>query len=394
MRKLFTALLLWIPVAACTNARPSSHIQSQNPLANLGMNDVSVLWPLPLQADSAQIPALTVGQQDSMLSDIQYDHLPQIVSLSSVPGLIGPNPTNRELLGEMKVVAMRFDPCFRDVPATGDCQPQMRLVVHALQYFSAADPASNRDVALHLFYRLTTEELHDVLSSVVAARPALENPKSIPLNINPTLQSQGLTGSYAAALKTALSRFAKSDRLVRLAFMQLKNFGNVWVFGSFDVSGDTMSVVKIANIPPESDTIRMSLSSQFGAGSFNGGINPQPSVGDHAASVFDFSSENPADKISLVSTMLKIENPHLNAPGTVDCVSCHIAMSARESFVNQPNIAFNFENLFKSSWATNVINGPVTDDKMNRAFGYKSGIPAISQRVVNETAAVLEALQR
>ena len=108
------------------------------------------------------------------------------------------------------------------------------------------------------------------------------------------------------------------------------------------------------------------------------------------------ASSKPKIVESVIST-LRIENPQIHNPHTIDCVSCHISLAARRVAIRtfpQLNLESKTHDfVFKSKFnLENNTENPGHTREM-RAFGYASqGRPVINQRTINETAFVLQQL--
>ncbi|MDX9730698.1 MAG: hypothetical protein RBT63_02910 [Bdellovibrionales bacterium] len=102
----------------------------------------------------------------------------------------------------------------------------------------------------------------------------------------------------------------------------------------------------------------------------------------------------------IASRAFFFENPKLTNPGTLDCVSCHAAQTTRLwSQKNVPQLGYTWDWLggFKQvqyESPHNLENRSVRPLQTNRlrGFGYFEDEPQISQRVINETAEVLDLL--
>lgn len=369
-------------------AGPSMLLSAETAMLDVGMNDVSVLWPLSVESFEL-LPRLTVGD-DGMITLAQMDHLP--IPIDTVFETL----TARELSSELRIVGIRLDPCFRDVPTVGVCRPQMRLIVQALRVSGGAVFA--RDVAIHLFFELEKAEFLEVLTRLVATRGPVESITTTVLSVNPALQQQGLDGAYAQELKATILRIAVVPRLARIAFTMLRDRGNVWQFGAFNVArGDLAPVV----VPGSSDAsiVTFSMGVKPVSGFLTpccGSIRPPITVVDNAANVVrmaKIAGEPLPDLAVELPKLDRIENPATHGPGSVDCVSCHVAMTARMQVLSeQPEFIYDAAERFASVWPL-ASSGSGASLSGIRAFGYAMDRPVISQRTVNETAAVVEALR-
>lgn len=173
----------------------------------------------------------------------------------------------------------------------------------------------------------------------------------------------------------------------------------LWIFSGFDIV-DGKS--KAMNVPRVGGPTHAVTQTSFQFQSYTGGITPEPDVDrDFATLVSDSYSfkkkYSEAQVRDLVKTVLGYENPDRHNPGTLDCASCHMAnMAYQWAKKHYPQFLWESEfreAVFTSVW--NLNNSSRTDvvrPNQLRAFGYFGKDPAISQRVINETAAVADSL--
>lgn len=195
-------------------------------------------------------------------------------------------------------------------------------------------------------------------------------------------------------------KYCGEKNLVRVTAMNVMSGEMMWIFQGFDVSAGQTTVIKVARTANR--TAQGVIVSGSTASEFSGGMNPPPAQDlDFAALVRDsigaqkrFSEEQIK---TIIGKAFDYENPTKHNPGTLDCASCHLANSARQwGEVNFKAWDWQkeFSNVaYQSSWnLTNVNPGPLRTNRL-RAFGYFTNQPAISQRVINETAATMQSLQ-
>jgi hypothetical protein len=172
----------------------------------------------------------------------------------------------------------------------------------------------------------------------------------------------------------------------------------LWIFMGFDVVSGKTTPVPISRIGRTSQGVIISSS---GFKNFNGRVMPPPqqdpeTVRFIADSVSFRKNMTEKDVKALIGTMYGYENPQKHNPGTLDCVSCHVANSATQwGEVNFPqwdwNADFQAPRYRGAGNLSNITRGPLRTNQL-RAFGYFQSQPAISQRVINETAAALQIL--
>lgn len=363
---------------------------------HLDLHDVSVLLPLPPidQIDLAPSP-MTQAQFGELLPKEMFDMLPPIL----VEG-------NEVTWSHVRLVGFRMDPCFMEGATPLKCRPQVRMVWQPLivrqferdgvvQRYVAA-----QDAAVHSFYELNTEEFEVLLSKLISIKKKMGQAKDRPLLIHPTIAKEGLGGAYFKDLWNVILAFTGKNRLSRITFMQLSSGENMWTFGGFEVEAGKMIAIMIPRIQRTLQVFtNNSLPRPFW---FNGGIFPEPKEGDQfnilTRDSRKLSEQNEQEIIDAVGSAIRIENPKKHNPGTVDCVSCHVAQAARIWSMRQypwlmldqkhQSEFYNFNrdlsNMSPMQPHTNVV----------RAFGYFENRPIVSQRTIHESASVIEYLEK
>ncbi|WP_374029712.1 hypothetical protein [Bdellovibrio bacteriovorus] len=95
----------------------------------------------------------------------------------------------------------------------------------------------------------------------------------------------------------------------------------------------------------------------------------------------------------------RIENPHDFNPENMDCASCHVAQIARV-WLERNRADLKIENLWSQHAYKNAahslenVSPALKNTQIIRAFGYFGEEAAISQRVINESAEVADAVTR
>ena len=106
-----------------------------------------------------------------------------------------------------------------------------------------------------------------------------------------------------------------------------------------------------------------------------------------------YARSSTATAIDAAKAAFKFENPKLHNPGTVDCVSCHVAQPARSFTMLQfPSLQLDqLSREFVYTSSRNLLNQSPRQSQTNivRAFGYFENSPFVAQRTINESAEVL-----
>lgn len=356
---------------------------------NLTTNDVSLLFPLPPLEEWNDLPQGTsAGQNGELLPLAIVNQLPQLVAIAP----------NDKVYSVLRVVGLRIDPCFHEGPSPIKCQPQIRMIWQPLA--EGDEITSTFDASLHSFYNLTTEQFTEFIKtySILVQNNGAQNTMA-PLGVNPILKSQGLQGPFFTELKKLVYQYAGANNLSRVTFMQLFMNGNIWEFGGFDIDHQELTPINIARTQHTTQKFKNSASPQ--PVWFHGSIEPQLTASEDDLSYLvldsrEVSLENEEQIKQATKAAFHIENPNLHNPGTIDCVSCHVAQSAKFWSMQQfPTL--NLEQIFKNDIFQSPLNLQNTSPLQNqtnvlRAFGYFMESPITAQRTINESASVAVAV--
>lgn len=184
--------------------------------------------------------------------------------------------------------------------------------------------------------------------------------------------------------------------------MQVLGNGRVWDFGGFDIINKEM---KAMNIPRVNSQIQ-----RFANGGtdprpvwFLGRIVPEPKSEENLNILVRDSRllapQHETEIIAAAKAAFRFENPNFHNPGTVDCVSCHIAQSAKNYALRQfpwYNVdRVNFKDIYTNS-ERNLRNMSPMQPHTNilRSFGYFMNQPIVSSRTINESSEVLKYLNQ
>lgn len=353
------------------------------PVEPLHLNDVSILFPLPAAAalDALWMPT-AAGARGPLLPPERYADLPRLHVFQ----------TPEETYARLRVVALRLDPCFVTGPA---CRHQVRLTMQPVVYDAFLDTVRADDAAVHLFYDLSAAQFAALLDELRAATAAAAVATDGPLRVHPILAAEGLHGPFAARLRAAVLRHAGAETLTRVTFMQLQNFNvNEWVFGGFEVAGAALEPIQIVDAGATRQRfINVILESDE---DFVASVDPPALGADDLSLLFHSNTARAAEPAAIAAAeraALRIENPDVHSTETVSCVACHTATQARlwterslgRDTAGHPDRYTAAADLTLTSETTRVPGSL-------RAFGWLHQRVAISQRTVNESAAVVAAL--
>ncbi|WP_413568271.1 hypothetical protein ACLWBD_11560 [Bdellovibrio sp. HCB117] len=346
----------------------------------MSLNDLTILLPLPQESEmSLVLKPEDKGAQGALLSKKTYQEIVQLV----------PEVPNHIIWKQaLQVVGVRIDPCFTEGEGPLPCRRQIRLVWQPV--FHEEGVVDTRDAAIHSFYEFDDESFKKVWQ---AWQKLSSGSSQDALQIHPRLKKEGLHGAYWIYLRSLILNFCGENNLIRMTAMNVMAGEQLWIFSGFDVINGQAKHMAIPRIRGQTQGVIQS-SSQFQ--SFSGGMMPAPEEHDPEFSKLTADSWTAKKKFTeaqireVLGRALEYENPERHNPGTIDCASCHLANMVHQwGEVNFAQFNWNSdfkESKFQSAW--NLTNPTKTTIKTNqlRAFGYFTNVPAISQRVINETA--------
>ncbi len=371
--------------------------------SGLGMNEVSQLLPLPSPQEFNQLLSpISSGTKGELMPYSVFRFLPLLSDRADQEQLYRYN---------LKIIGVRFDPCFGEGVTPGRCRPQIRFVWQPLVV--VGDHVTSLDTAIHTFHEFNDAEWTMIVSELKSAlKNGIRYSLGSALDVQPNLRAEGYRGNYWKTLSTLLLRYCGEQNLIRVTAMTVR-MDRVWHFMGLDRTATGWSMIKIPTLDLEPKLTSQSFFLQpeglQNLEEFNGGISYLPKnerpfmrLTSDSARYRELEQE-PAIK-SIIRRAIQLENPRIHNPGTADCVSCHLAQTVRLwGEKNYPN--WDWAREFSSDrfgiQSSGVAGGidlsnrsvnPFQTDRM-RAFGYFGKDPIISQRVIHETALVVDALK-
>ena len=382
-----------------------------------GLNDVSVLFPLPTSLDDTNALSFSsAGNGGPLFSTDMFDAISVFQEGASNGSGGGGSGGAAADVGATdgspaydtwRIVAARIDPCFPDLgllatdPST--CRRQLRLVAQPL-----ADLDNNGvpagfgadDDAIHLLYDLSESDFTAMAQRFLAVRTSATSDSAVTLGIHPVIAQQGLAGAVATELRATILAYAGSATLSQYTFLQGREVA--WQFGGFKVNNGVRTAIAIAGIgtsDPDAGTVETTTSD------FDGIFDvtpPSPAFMTLSALVgMDLddggsTAGNPhltassSDIAKAMQSTFDLETPAKFNADTLDCSTCHLAGRARERaislgasqsglthFTDDPfDLDLTIDDSFKQS------------PQQQRAFGFRGTDAVWNQRVINESAAV------
>ena len=354
--------------------------------AGFGLNDVSILFPLPETSGDGLYRATDTGGYGELLPLDVFQAVGPIAR-KGCPDSTASGCEKTESVAtthpRLRVVGVRIDPCF---PALGgtNCRSQVRFVMQPF------DGAGFDDDALHVFYDLPKEDFDSLVSELATISRSV--PKDAPLGVHPSLSQQGTNGAFAKALKAALFARVGGNRISRVTAMEMTINAGGWSFRGFEFEhGSNATPIGVVGSAEHKQDI-----SGFGDILPPTPIFPEDSPfsllwGD--AEQRELASD--AQRKAAYDHALTIENPTKKTVDEESCVACHTAMSMRITAEQAFGLNSNGNpNAFTSSFNLALTSRPEVRERANmlHAFSYRGADFGISQRTVNESAAVAEYL--
>lgn len=357
--------LVLLVATACGAASPRGEPAKRT----LGMNDVSILLPLP-KAIEAPVVATIEGAGVPMIGRDAFEAV--------VKTDLGPKQGTLADYRDVHLVAVRFDLCDRQ--AVGKCPTgvpgRLRLVLQPLEI--AAGELRTQDVAIHAFYPIAEAEMPGVIDELRAMQRL---PSDAPLQVS------AADPAYVARLRALVLRYARADRLARLTVIgQLaESAAFAWAFRGVDrTDGGFAEMV----IPGLEDNARQQTAMLAGGDTVYDArpVADAPVGFAIAINGAKFGAAGAAARRGALNALVEIQDPSRHDSVDTQCLACHVSTYLTGRRAAAMHVA---PGRFASPYNTVVTSVIDRDPRVVRAFGWAGSAPAISQRVANETASVL-----
>lgn len=348
----------------------------------LGLNDVSFLIPLPMVNREASLLSVSAtGVGGSLLPAELSKGLPTLVERHD-PGA---------LYDELRVVSARVDPCFPSAAVEPACVRQVRLVAQPV--ITVDGGITTRDATVHLFYSLDERAFARTVARVLELDTLAGAATDGPLDVHPVMRRQGLDGPYHGKLQALILGECGAKTLTRIAFMSVDEDSRAWQFGAFNVVDGALVDDTIPRLP----MLKVQAFQELGSETFRNGSLVPAAPNDPLDTLLSERSMRLADRRTLdkaLTSALRIEHPARSSPKTVDCASCHVASRARANAERFHGLdsSEHADAFTSSSFELQRVDAVKDEPRALRAFGYFQNQSAFSQRTINESAVVAEAL--
>ena len=368
-------------------AQTSCSTDSSSKSATIHPLDTAILFPLPDTAEQDQLLRFdSAGSLGRLLPGYATSQLPALDAGRNV-----------ELWPRLRVVAANVDPCFPsgvegkvDEQGTSQCRKQLRLIFQPVRDDGAGQLTTD-DVAVHTFYEMDAETFADLVDDLLTARGEASLGDGA-IAVHPILLKEGPGGPYQTELQRLFLRYAGASNLVKVTFSGLRGGGIGWQMGAVDFVGTTPTDATI----PATQVIREEIINNAATGDFDSTIDPATEFSRGLGVLLDSTAARAARDAEIRAAYrqaLLIDNPETELhPGTVDCSSCHLATPTRLwAERNRGLRAADFEEAYVNPrWNLENRGQTQKNTQSTRCFGYFGRSFAISQRTINEAAAVAD----
>jgi hypothetical protein len=371
---------------ATADAAPDAIPDAFTPIEShaLGMNDVTILLQLPDDPINGTTFARLTGFPTGT------DLVPRDVfaSLVTAPGDVG-YPYE-----QFQAVAIRFDLCDRvDAnPCPSGADGQLRLTFQPLAFGVNVMVDQGQDAALQAFYPVPAYELAPMIDELRRLARLYNFQTSSPLAINQGLSSIEAPSEYSKGMMALVAKYASAAQLTRLTLFSADANGgrDNWIFRGVELSGGAFQPISIPTISaPQQRAI------------FNNGYDVSP-VADSPAGIqlsflqTQFDAAPYAMRQAALAALAAAQNPTTTGFHVEQCVNCHAgtyltAVRATDLGVDPMTVA----GTYTSSHPLSISFGEAASVGASlRGLGWYYSSAVISQRVANETALVLDEIDR
>ena len=386
------------------------------------LNDVTYLLPLPTQIlQSASINAQEVAGGNAL---IPRDFFAKAGGTDFTTGDIIPRTSGFDSYENLFVVGVRIDPCFRDHFADA-CRHQIRMVWQPVDHWADNQPITV-DATVHTFYDLSENEFNALLGQLQLIKGEYRvNTGHLPLSLHPGFSKTGAT-EFQKAFKQTLLGYVDLKHLSRIAIATIGAFELGWTMFSNNFDGKTFTPVQIFNNQTGQQRIKNpgGLNLDLATGttaditaralqyfsttdihssehascayvSSTGALDPVEQ-GDQLFAVLKNSNRvtDPKSGNQIAQTYLsravRIENPAMNLPGTIDCLSCHSATMVK--VITSRALGLPLPRVIATTANVQNTSKYYGDTHNLRMLGYVDSDIQLGDRVIHESAAVADRL--
>jgi hypothetical protein len=361
------------PAADAPDTPPPSDAASETQA--LGMNDVSMI-----------LPTMFAGLYGKMNG---IDGTGDLVPRDLYTRLVTSHGDVVRTFDDFLIFGIRFDLCNR--VALGPC-PQgadgsLRIVFQPMMPQAVA-----ADAGLHAFYTIPAADLGFVVTEL---RAIARLTGTGPLLSSPLQDQHVSLLAGIPRLKALVAKYAVPQHLIQLTMMgqDSRSATPRVVFRGLELRGGQM--VDIA-IPTLTATEQAAALTDVDPSYTVTPVADAPAGFVLAMSSAAFNSAPATDQRAAVDALVAAENPRLHTASTVQCVACHVSTyldGHRATIAGIDRTAL--PSAFSTTRNVDVSGGVATTNEHSlHAFSWMGSSVAISRRVANETAVVLDEIEQ
>ena len=354
---------------------PDAPADSSQETQALGMNDVSIVDPAMF---------VPIGKMNGL------DGARDLISRSLYARLTTAHHDLVYDFDDFFLFSIRFDLCDRAAP--GPCPDgadgSLRLVFQPLLGSRGAV-----DVGLHAFYTIPAADLGHVVNELraIARLRGTQSELHGPLSG----RSIGFPEASLPRIYALLDQYAVSERLIRLSAMgqDVRSTSPRVVFRGLELRNGEMVDITVATLD---------VSEQVAALTSPGPSYDVTPVADSPAGFAlaltsdSFNAATPADQRFALDALVATQNPRLHTSSTVQCIGCHT--STYLGIHRALDAGIDISGLPSAFTTTHDVRLDETISGTNPSslhnFGWVTFDVAISRRVINETAVVLDEIEQ
>jgi len=364
-----------VDAAASIDAAEASDASNGVETQALGLNDISMILPTTLEGLYGKMNGVDAAR-DLVPRDL-YARL--VTSHGDVVAQFD----------DFLIFAIRFDLCNRvDLgPCPEGADGSLRIVFQPV-----LPQAIAADAGLHAFYTIPAADLKYVVNEL---RAIARLTGSDELRAGPLLEQHIHYFAGIPRLKALLDKYALADHLIQLTMMgqDARSATPRVVFRGVERRGGEMVDMKVATLDVTEQAAALSDTDP----SYT--VTPvadTPAGFALAMSSGSFNAATPAGQRAAVDALVAAENPLLHTASTVQCVACHVStyLDEHRAAIAGIDVA-SLPSRFPTSHDVTVLSGvSTTNERSLHAFSWMGSSVSISRRVANETAVVLDEIER
>jgi hypothetical protein len=342
----------------------------------LGMNDISIV-------------ATTLGP-DTSLRMTGIARTRDVVPRALYERLVTSHGDIINDFEDFMVFGIRFDLC--DRVATGPCPEaadgSLRLVFQP----QLGLPVVAADVGVHAFYTIPAAELGFVVNEL---RAIARLNGTDPMVHGPLTEFHNSAIAGVQRFHALLDKYANADRLIRLDLMgqDARSTTPHVVFRGIELHDGQWTDIAVAGLEAtQQDAALTDTDPSYDVAP----LADRPANFGLTLTSGSFNAATPAAQRDALDALVATQNPQRHTSSTVQCVACHVSTYLG---VHRAQVAViglgTLPSRFQTTRDVRLTDGiSATTPASLHNFGWLGARVAISQRVANETAMVLDEIEQ